>query len=29
MVERAAKDADVYQNIVDFPKGFETMLGER
>lgn len=29
MIERAAKDADVYQNIVDFPKGFETMLGER
>jgi ATP-binding cassette subfamily B protein len=29
LVERAAKDADVYQNIVDFPKGFETMLGER
>jgi ATP-binding cassette, subfamily B, multidrug efflux pump len=29
LVEKAAKDADVYQNIVDFPKGFETMLGER
>lgn len=29
VIERAAKDADVYQNIVDFPKGFETMLGER
>jgi ATP-binding cassette subfamily B multidrug efflux pump len=29
MIERAAKDADVYQNIMDFPKGFETMLGER
>ena len=29
IVEKAAKDADVYQNIVDFPKGFETMLGER
>lgn len=28
-IERAAKDADVYQNIVEFPKGFETMLGER
>ncbi|EAZ81482.2 ABC transporter ATP-binding protein [Algoriphagus machipongonensis] len=28
-IEQAAKDADVYQNIVDFPKGFETMLGER
>lgn len=29
IIEQAAKDADVYQNIVDFPKGFETMLGER
>jgi ATP-binding cassette subfamily B multidrug efflux pump len=29
LIENAAKDADVYQNIVDFPKGFETMLGER
>ena len=29
LIMRAAKDADVYQNIVDFPKGFETMLGER
>jgi ATP-binding cassette, subfamily B, multidrug efflux pump len=29
LVERAAKDADVYQNIIEFPKGFETMLGER
>ncbi len=29
LIERAAKDADVYQNIVDFPQGFETMLGER
>jgi ATP-binding cassette, subfamily B, multidrug efflux pump len=29
LIERAAKDADVYQNIVEFPKGFETMLGER
>lgn len=28
-IEQAAKDADVYQNIVEFPKGFETMLGER
>lgn len=26
---KAAKDADVYQNIMDFPKGFETLLGER
>lgn len=29
VIEKAAKDADVYQNIVDFPKGFKTMLGER
>lgn len=29
VVEKAAKDADVYHNIVDFPKGFETRLGER
>ncbi len=29
VVEKAAKDADVYQNILDFPKGFETKLGER
>lgn len=28
-IEQATKDADVYQNIVDFPKGFDTMLGER
>jgi ATP-binding cassette subfamily B protein len=29
LVTQAAKDADVYQNILDFPKGFETLLGER
>lgn len=29
IVEKAAKDADVYQNIIDFPQGFETKLGER
>ncbi|WP_215225184.1 ABC transporter ATP-binding protein [Echinicola shivajiensis] len=29
VVEKAAKDADVYQNIIDFPAGFETRLGER
>ncbi|MEB2780378.1 ABC transporter ATP-binding protein [Algoriphagus persicinus] len=29
IIAQAAKDADVYQNIVEFPKGFETMLGER
>ena len=28
-ITQAAKDADVYQNILDFPKGFETLLGER
>jgi len=26
---QAAKDADVYRNIMDFPDGFETLLGER
>lgn len=29
LVHQAARDADVYQNIVDFPKGFDTLLGER
>ncbi|MGY6522522.1 MAG: ABC transporter ATP-binding protein [Mongoliitalea sp.] len=29
LVEQAAKDADVYNNIIDFPSGFETKLGER
>jgi ATP-binding cassette, subfamily B, multidrug efflux pump len=28
-IVQAAKDADVYQNIMDFPNGFETLLGER
>lgn len=28
-VIQAAKDADLYGNIEDFPDGFETMLGER
>lgn len=28
-VEKAAQDADVYDNIIDFPQGFETKLGER
>ena len=28
-VFKAAKDADLYDNVADFPKGFETMLGER
>jgi ATP-binding cassette subfamily B protein len=26
---QAAKDADLYDNILEFPKGFDTMLGER
>jgi len=29
IIEQAAKDADVYENIVDFPEGFATKLGER
>ncbi|WP_288369841.1 ABC transporter ATP-binding protein [uncultured Algoriphagus sp.] len=29
IIEQAAKDADVYNNIVYFTKGFDTMLGER
>lgn len=29
IIEKAAIDADVFQNIIEFPKGFETMLGER
>lgn len=29
VVVKAAKDADVYANIMDFPKGFDTRLGER
>lgn len=28
-VEQAAKDAAVYQNIIDFDEGFETHIGER
>jgi ATP-binding cassette subfamily B protein len=28
-VEQACKDADVYDNIVAFPEGFETRIGER
>lgn len=26
---KAAKDSDVYDNIVDFPNGFDTLVGER
>jgi len=29
VVEKAAKDADVYENIKNFPDGFQTRLGER
>lgn len=29
MIVRAAKDADLYDNIIDFPDQFETSLGER
>jgi ATP-binding cassette, subfamily B, multidrug efflux pump len=28
-VHQAAKDADLYENLMDFPKQFETVLGER
>lgn len=28
-IEQAVKDADLYNNIIDFPQGYETMLGER
>ncbi len=28
-IQQAAKDAHVHDNIVDFPKGYETVLGER
>jgi ATP-binding cassette subfamily B multidrug efflux pump len=28
-VEQAAKDAAVYHNIIEFDKGFDTMIGER
>jgi ATP-binding cassette subfamily B multidrug efflux pump len=28
-VEQYAKDADLYENIKDFPKGFDTRVGER
>ena len=28
-VEQAVRDADLYQNVVDFPEGFETRVGER
>ncbi|WP_221390739.1 ABC transporter ATP-binding protein [Dyadobacter sp. NIV53] len=28
-IEQAVKDADLYNNIIDFPNGYGTMLGER
>ena len=28
-IEQAAKDAAVYSNIIEFPQGFETIVGER
>ena len=28
-IRQAAKDAVVHENIIDFPKGYETVLGER
>ena len=28
-VEQAVRDADLFQNVVDFPEGFETRVGER
>ncbi|MFN4145174.1 MAG: ABC transporter ATP-binding protein [Runella sp.] len=28
-IEQATKDADVYTNIIDFPEGFDTQVGER
>ena len=29
LIENAAKNAAIYSNIIEFPKGFQTMLGER
>ncbi|NLY20192.1 MAG: ATP-binding cassette domain-containing protein, partial [Tissierellia bacterium] len=29
LIEQAAKTANVYDDIMDFPKGFDTILGER
>ncbi|MCY7351556.1 MAG: ABC transporter ATP-binding protein/permease [Cytophagaceae bacterium] len=28
-IMQAAKDADLYQNVIEFPEGFDTRLGER
>jgi ATP-binding cassette subfamily B protein len=29
LIEKAAKDAAIYSNIIEFPEGFNTILGER
>ena len=29
IIEKAAKDAAIYSNIIEFPKGFQTKIGER
>ena len=29
IIEKAAKDAAIYDNIIDLPKGFQTKIGER
>lgn len=28
-IEQAAKDADIHDNIIDFPEGYDTVVGER
>ncbi|MBE6908896.1 MAG: ABC transporter ATP-binding protein [Ruminococcaceae bacterium] len=28
-IEQAARDADIHDNIMDFPEGYDTMVGER
>lgn len=28
-VDQAVRDADLYQNVIDFPEGFDTRVGER
>ncbi|WP_266367567.1 ABC transporter ATP-binding protein [Tellurirhabdus rosea] len=28
-IEQAVKDADLYRNVLDFPEGYETRIGER
>ena len=29
LIKQAAREASVYENIIDFPEGFDTILGER